>query len=105
MTGDKAGGIGGEKHRGARQFVELAEAPHGCAKQKLFPTFRSIEQSGVQIRAKYAGSQCVNTNARTGPLDGERFRQGSDARFASTIRSNLIQPTSEEIEPTLMMRP
>src|SRR5437762_5472895 len=91
MTGDKAGGIGGEKHRGARQFVELAEAPHGCAKQKLFPTFRSIEQSGVQVRAKYARSKRVNTYSGSGPLDGQRFRQGSDARFAGAIRSNLIQ--------------
>src|SRR6202171_1116477 len=92
MAGHEACGIGCEKHRGARQLLELAEPLHWGTKQKFPTALRSVEQSGIQVRAQYARNERVNTNSRPGPFDRQRFRERSNARFAGAIRGNFMEP-------------
>ncbi len=63
MTRDEAGSVGGEKHGGACQLIELAEALHGRAKQKFPPALCSVEKGGIQVRAQNAWNERVDTNA------------------------------------------
>src|ERR1051325_9423445 len=89
MTGDEAGGIGCEKDRGANEFLDLAEAAHGSAKQEFLPTLGAIEQSCVQVRAKHARSQRVDANAGGGPFNGEGFGEGRYGSLTGAVSSNL----------------
>src|SRR5712664_2575404 len=89
MTGYETRGIGSEKHRCACQLFDLAEPAHRCAQQEFPATLGPIEQSGIQIRAKYPRRDGIDANPRCRPFDRKRFREGSDGRLAGAVRGNL----------------
>src|SRR5258708_36764033 len=89
MTGYETRGIGGEKHRRAGQLFDLAEPADGRAQQEFPDTLGPIEQSGIQIRAKYTRRDGIDANAGRRPFDGKTFREGSDGRLAGAVGGNL----------------
>src|SRR5260370_664862 len=89
MTGHETGRVGGEKNRRACQLFDLAEPSHWCAHQELPAALGSIEQSCIQVRAKYTRNEGIDTNPRCRPFNRQRFSKGSDGRLARTVRSNL----------------
>src|SRR5712664_1664995 len=89
MTGYETRGIGSEKHRCACQLFDLAEPAHRSAQQEFPATLGPIEQSGIQIRAKYPRRDGIDANPRCRPFDRKRFREGSDGRLAGAVRGNL----------------
>src|SRR5260370_8149592 len=89
MTGHETGRVGGEKNRRACQLFDLAEPSHWCAHQELPAALGSIEQSCIQVRAKYTRNEGIDTNPRCRPFNRQRFSRGSDGRLARTVRSNL----------------
>src|SRR5712664_852052 len=89
MTGYETCGIGGEKHRCACQLFDLAEPAHRRAQQEFPASLGPIEQSCIQVRAKYTWSNGIDANAGCRPFDGKRFREGSDGRLAGAVGGNL----------------
>src|SRR5260370_8138677 len=105
MTGHETGGVGGEKNRGACQLFDLAEPSHRCAHQELPATLGSIEQSCIQVRAKYTRNEGIDTNPRCRPFDRQRFSKGSDGCFPRPVlahpphRSKSPSPASPPTPP------
>src|SRR6266849_7093251 len=89
MTGYETRGIGGEKHRRACQLFDFAESAHRRAQQEFPATLGPIEQSCIQVRAKYTRRDGIDANPGCRPFDGKRFREGSDGRLASAVGGNL----------------
>src|SRR6266850_2698133 len=89
MTGYETRGIGGEKHRRARQFLDLPESAHRCAQQEFPATLGPIQQSCIQVCAKYPRRDGIDANPGCRPFDGKRFREGSDGRLAGAVGGNL----------------
>src|SRR5579864_459914 len=91
MTGDEAGGVGGQEDGGAGEFVELAETAHGGAQQELAAALGTVQERGVQIGAQDAGDERVDADAGSGPLDGEGLGERSDGGFAGAVGSNFVE--------------
>ena len=91
MSGDKAGGIGREKDRGADQLFRLSEAFHGSAQQQLLAARSSIEQRRIERRAEDAGGNGVDANPMLRQFDGERFGERYDRRLAGPVGGNLVE--------------
>ena len=63
----------------------------GVRSKKFAAAIGSVQQGGVQIGAKDAGSDRIHTNPRLGPFDGQRLRQRSDRRLAGAVCGNFIE--------------
>src|SRR5580692_11474334 len=68
LAGDVASRIGSQQHRGADQFLWFSETLHGSAHQKLAAAICAVQQSGIQIRPKYARRDGVHIDPHPGPL-------------------------------------
>ena len=91
VAGNKACSLGGKEHGCAAELIQLAETMHGCAKQELAATLSAIEQSGIQIGAKHAGSDGVHAHAFCRPFDCQRLGERSDRSFARAVCSDLVE--------------
>src|SRR5689334_24837995 len=58
-----------KEDRGAREFVDIAEALHRRAHQKLTTTFSLVQQLLIERSAKNAGRDRIYADTATGPLD------------------------------------
>src|SRR5207302_1240854 len=72
-------------------FFEFPKTLHRCAYQNLFLARSSGHHLFGERRTEVARRDRVNTYSMTSPLDGQRLRQGRDARFAGRVRGHLIE--------------
>jgi len=91
VTSDKAGGFGSQENGGPGQFIELSEAVHGRTQQEFPAALGAVEQPGVQVGAKDAGSDGVDADSLRSPFDRKRFGERGDGGFAGGVGGNFIQ--------------
>src|SRR5216684_9243651 len=70
-------------------LFDLAKPSHRCAQQEFPAPLGPVEQSCIQVRAKYTRSDGIDAYAGCRPFDRKRFREGSDGRFAGAVGGDL----------------
>src|SRR5207248_3187330 len=65
--------------------VELAEAAHWRAQQEFFAALRAVKKVRIQLRAEHTGNERIDTHARSGPFDGQRFGEGGHSGLTGAV--------------------
>ena len=70
VAGDETGALRSQENGGAHKFRQLSEAVHGRTQEKLFASFRTIEQLRIEFSAEYTRRDRIYADTMAGPLNG-----------------------------------
>src|SRR4051812_47028962 len=81
VSGYEACTFRSEKHGSSNELIKFAETLHGRSQQKFLSASGSVQQGGIEVSTKDAGSNGIYANSITGPFNCQGFGERGNGSF------------------------